>query len=67
LLKNPVSIGFFLVYEGSLFERRDGLERFLPDAGRDPAEPKALPHAIIIFLFSLSGGGDDDGDDGEQL
>ena len=29
LLKNPVSMGFFLVYEGSLFERRDGLERFL--------------------------------------
>src|ERR1700676_1545520 len=29
LLKNPVSIWFFLVYEGSLFERRDGLERFL--------------------------------------
>jgi hypothetical protein len=29
LLKNPVSVGFFLVYEGSLFERRDGLERSL--------------------------------------
>jgi hypothetical protein len=36
---------------------------------QDAAELKALPHAIIatIFRFSLSGGGDDDGDDGGQL